>query len=243
MSAPKLSVRATPPAGASNGKVKILRVAERLFADHGFHGVSIRDIAAKAGSSLALVGYHFPNKQELYNAVFMQRKDYIDQRLAALAVARQNPHSRQTLEDIITAFVEPVMRLGEHADGHRFLTLVARGLTDSHREAQQIIAELYDPLAHAFIDALTEAMPGVRRGTVAWCYQFALAALLSSVTDTRVERLSRGENRVRDVATAGPLLIRFLVEGFRGACKNEMQKPAAKNKAVKRKTTSQRKST
>jgi len=77
---------------------------------------------------------------------------------------------------------------------------------------------MFDPLAHAFIDALHLALPQASRGTVAWCYQFALGALLLNIVDQRIERLSFGENQPGDTGSAGPVLVRFITEGMRGAC-------------------------
>ena len=42
----------------------------RLFAEHGFKGVSVRDIAAAAQANVAAVSYHFGSKQGLYRTIF-----------------------------------------------------------------------------------------------------------------------------------------------------------------------------
>jgi AcrR family transcriptional regulator len=44
----------------------ILEAAQRLFAAHGYHGASIRDIAQACGISNAALYYHFGSKQTLY---------------------------------------------------------------------------------------------------------------------------------------------------------------------------------
>ena len=49
---------------------EILDVAARIFAEKGFREVTVREIAAQAGVNSALVGYHFGNKQELFNEVY-----------------------------------------------------------------------------------------------------------------------------------------------------------------------------
>ena len=54
--------------GAKPGKERILDAAERLFARHGFYGVSVRDITEAAGVDVALVSYHFGGKRELFAA-------------------------------------------------------------------------------------------------------------------------------------------------------------------------------
>jgi AcrR family transcriptional regulator len=44
----------------------ILEAAQRLFATHGYHGASIRDIVQACGISNAALYYHFESKQNLY---------------------------------------------------------------------------------------------------------------------------------------------------------------------------------
>ncbi len=126
--------------------------------------------------------------------------------------------SGRLLEEIVKAFVLPVLAVASSPDGRNFLRLMARGMGAQLEEDEAVIRDLFDPLAHAFIDALDKALPGASRGTVAWCYQFALGALLLHVNDTRIERLSFGENRPGDGHAAGPLLVRFITAGLRGAC-------------------------
>jgi AcrR family transcriptional regulator len=209
---------ASPKEQAVNRKQNILMAAERLFARHGYHGVSIRDIAEEAGVQFALVGYYYGSKLQLYYQIFQERSGYINQRLEKLGQILQKPRSRQSLNEIIEAFVEPVLQLAAHSDGKNFLRMISRGMSDQLEEDEQIIRDMFDPLAHAFIEALASVLPQASRGTVAWCYQFALGALLHHVTDRRVERLSNHENRHDDYETSRPLLVKFIVHGMRGVC-------------------------
>ena len=48
----------------------ILLAAEKLFAQHGYHAVTIRQIADEAEVPLALVGYYYGPKHELFHAIF-----------------------------------------------------------------------------------------------------------------------------------------------------------------------------
>ena len=49
---------------------RILDAAERLFAEHGVHGVSNRQVAEAAGQgNTAVVGYHFGTKTDLVRAI------------------------------------------------------------------------------------------------------------------------------------------------------------------------------
>ena len=63
-------------------RAAILAVAKRLFADKGFHGVSVHEIVAELGVSPAVLYQHFPSKEALYEAVLgaiaCTREDYIE---------------------------------------------------------------------------------------------------------------------------------------------------------------------
>ena len=48
---------------------RLLDVAERLFAEHGFDAVSLRAITTDAGANLAAVNYYFGSKEALIEAV------------------------------------------------------------------------------------------------------------------------------------------------------------------------------
>lgn len=51
--------------------------AEKLFAEKGFAGTSVRDIADEAGVNLAMISYYFGSKEKLLEAIFRYRGEYI----------------------------------------------------------------------------------------------------------------------------------------------------------------------
>ncbi len=54
-------------------QIQILEEAEKLFAEKGFNGTSIRDIAQAAEINLAMVSYYFGSKNKLLEAIFNYR--------------------------------------------------------------------------------------------------------------------------------------------------------------------------
>ena len=54
-------------------QVQIMETAEKLFADKGFDGASVRDIADEAGVNVAMISYYFGSKEKLLEALFMYR--------------------------------------------------------------------------------------------------------------------------------------------------------------------------
>jgi AcrR family transcriptional regulator len=61
----------------------ILEAAQRLFAAHGYHGASIRDIVHSCGVSNAALYYHFGSKQQLYYEVLGELVATVVSRLRA----------------------------------------------------------------------------------------------------------------------------------------------------------------
>jgi AcrR family transcriptional regulator len=51
-------------------------VAEQLFAEQGFDGTSIRDIAQHAGVNLAMINYYFGSKENLMASLLEYRSKY-----------------------------------------------------------------------------------------------------------------------------------------------------------------------
>jgi AcrR family transcriptional regulator len=54
-------------------QLQILETAERLFAMHGFHGASVRDIAQGADVNIAMISYYFGSKERLIESIFLKR--------------------------------------------------------------------------------------------------------------------------------------------------------------------------
>lgn len=196
-------------------KQAILLAAEKLFAERGYHAVTIRQIAEEAAVPLALVGYYYGQKHELFHAIFAHWNRTIEERLTALKAALAQD-SGDRLRAILEAFVMPVLHLRASSEGEYYALLVARELYHATEETDRVLRAYFDPMAHAFLDALHAALPHATRGQIAWCYQFALGALLHHLSDGRIERLSRGESMPGDPA-AHELLIGFVVGGFRAA--------------------------
>ena len=194
-------------------KQAILLAAEKLFAQKGYSAVSIRQIADEADVPLALVGYYYGPKHDLFHAIFAHWSNTIDERLLLLAQARNGKGNRRTLERVVLAFIEPVLRLRASAEGEYYALQVARELAYRTPDADRVLVDYFDPMAHAFIDALHEICPASSRADAAWAYQFALGALIHHISDTRVQRLSRGENAPCDLG-AKPRLAKFISAGI-----------------------------
>ncbi len=57
-------------------KTHIINTAIELFAEKGFEGTSIRDIATKADVNVAMINYYFGSKEKLFESMLEQKAAY-----------------------------------------------------------------------------------------------------------------------------------------------------------------------
>src|SRR5580658_1947636 len=95
---------------------QLLDIGRRLFAERGFEGTSIEEIAAQAKVSKPIVYEHFGGKEGLYAVVVDREMDYVVRRISE-AIATGTP--RERVEQAAMAFLTYVK---DHPDGFAILT-------------------------------------------------------------------------------------------------------------------------
>lgn len=95
------TVRTRNPEGT---KRAVLDAAERLFAERGFAGTSMRDIADASGVSQPLIQHHFGHKEQLYAAALRRAVDAFVTRLPEAARGTDRPVDLHTEVTTMFAF-------------------------------------------------------------------------------------------------------------------------------------------
>jgi AcrR family transcriptional regulator len=151
---------------------QLLDIGRRLFAERGFEGTSIEEIAAQAGVSKPVVYEHFGGKEGLY-AVVVDRE--VSRFLLVIAPAFIGGDPRSNLEHLIISWLNYV---ADDPDGFRIL-LENSGLESTTlRSVMDEIATRFEPwiakeLATcggdpAIADLYTQMILGAITQTVIW---------------------------------------------------------------------------
>ena len=140
---------------------RLLDTAEKLFAEHGYDGVGMRQLAGEAKVNLGAATYHFGSKAALFTETFMRRfRPTNAERLRLLNQAEAAAGGKPLpVETIVECMIRPPFESGiAHPVFHLFL---ARNL---FKPPPFLFAALHKDLApnvERFIDAFRRALPGL----------------------------------------------------------------------------------
>jgi AcrR family transcriptional regulator len=90
-------------------QIQIMEAAERLFADHGFAGTSVRDIAEAAAVNLAMISYYFGSKEKLMEAMFRYRGEHLTMQLQTILYNKELTPI-QKVERLIDDYIDRIFK-------------------------------------------------------------------------------------------------------------------------------------
>jgi AcrR family transcriptional regulator len=173
------------PMAAPDTRTQILDAAERLFAEHGYRGTSVRAITDLAGANLAAVGYHFGSKAELLAAVVRR---VIEPVIAAQSAGLDRLLARTPdppAGELAEAFAGPLFDetpAGQER-GARRSRLIVTIITDPADEMRAWTGPAEDTVRDRYFAAFARALPGLSPQEL-W---FRMRAILVVVAVDRVE--------------------------------------------------------
>jgi AcrR family transcriptional regulator len=92
---------------AAERRERILAAAQEVFAQRGYHGSSLDDIAKASGTSKALIYEHFESKQQLHEMLIQEHAEELARRFTANAAAGLVGEERlRTGVDVFFGWVE-----------------------------------------------------------------------------------------------------------------------------------------
>ena len=159
--------RAVTSAEAGSTKERLLDAAERLFAERGFEGTSMRAVTQAAGVSVSAANYHFGSKQALLHATLLRVIDPVNrERLARLDALEQaaagEPPSPISLEAVLDTFLAPALeaRAESATNPARYRNVAARIYSDPPHVVAALKDELFSEVLQRYVGALHRALPG-----------------------------------------------------------------------------------
>lgn len=207
-----------PDALRLDTRERILAVAERLFAQHGFSGTTMRALTREAQVNLASVNYHFGSKEGLLEQVFRTYLEPINRERARLLDQAQERAAGAPLpvRELLEMFLSPAVRaLAERHGG--MPSLLSRLHAEPHPAVEDLILKVNLPVVERYAQEVQRALPHLDAKHVLLRGHFMIGAMLYALGHGRVLM------RRMLPASAAPVgaeellkdLLAFCVAGFR----------------------------
>ena len=209
----RLNMTSTTP---TDTKEQILDVAERLFAENGFAGTSLRGVIREADVNLSAVNYHFGSKEGLFHAVIKRTAQPIVEgeleRLKQCQSKQENPSVEAILEAFLTPPLEIILNSGER--GIYCARFMGRCRTEP--DAVRLVAEQeFKASTEAFLDAFTRSLPDLSRTELTWKLDLVIAVLLRVLNEAKKPGSLIQDDKPEIIKTTVSKLVSFLAPALR----------------------------
>ena len=203
-------------------KERLLEAAERLFAERGFEGASLRAVTRAAGTSVSAANYHFGSKKALLRATLRRRVEPVNrlrlERLDALEAGAEG--APLSLEAVLDAFLRPAFEVrAAHQDGAAYYRQIAARLySDPPELVSELKRELFRPVFERFFAALQQALPDYSAGALGLAFQFTVGTVIHVMSGHLEGALGVGDGDARpteDEVLAH--MLAYAAAGVRGA--------------------------
>jgi len=196
-------------------KTRILDAAEKLFGMNGFEATSLREITTEASVNLAAINYHFQTKDSLIDAIVARRIEPVNKRRFELLEAAG---PKPTLEQILTAFMAPVMQVKTDA----MVPLIGRILSNPDLFVDRVFRKHLAPVSQRFSEALFKALPDLPPSELLWRLHFSVAVMTHTMLWGKVyPKITNGICDITDRDALVDRAVRFVAAGFRAPASQE----------------------
>jgi AcrR family transcriptional regulator len=140
-----------------------MRAAERLFAESGYDGTSIRAIVAKAKVNQAAINYHFDGKDGLYREVLRVAFRALTEHQLEHAEELRSMSREEALSQFVRRQLQPLLGRDEYSRHMRIFNWEAVQPTTVFRD---LVAEEAAPFVGLAADLVRRFMPEAEQRTV-----------------------------------------------------------------------------
>ncbi|MGB2131386.1 MAG: TetR/AcrR family transcriptional regulator [Marinobacterium sp.] len=163
---------------------RILRAAEKLFAEQGFKETTMRQITTEAQVNLAAVNYHFGSKSGLIHAVAEHTLEPLCADIEQ-ALASQGHKHNVALEPLLNILASALIRI--HRGNSYALSVLMRCLEQAYRsnqsELQAFLLQSYGKRLNVFLHHLRAGSGVTDEREFFWRLHFLLGSIVFTLSN------------------------------------------------------------
>ncbi|MAV90990.1 MAG: hypothetical protein CL676_06185 [Bdellovibrionaceae bacterium] len=137
---------------SDSSKKNILKEANRLFAEKGYTGTSVRELAEAAEVNVAAINYHFGSKQGLFEAAV---KDFTQSKLSMVMMVLEPTKTLEEFKLRITMFMKQFLLLASNE--HEAFRMLSRNLDTFAKLAPKDFKAIFVNIHNQFLKFVESA--------------------------------------------------------------------------------------
>lgn len=203
--------------GSSREKTRqqLILAAERLFAESGIDGVSLRQINVAAGQkNSSAAHYHFGSKSSLILSIYQSRMEHVNLRRVQQIEQLRAENRLSNVRSLVETIVLPIVREIDADDsGRHYIRFMAHAIGHPQLDLAELWKQEHSGGLAETIKLLHKALPEVQPPLLGQRFGLAFEQIIHSLADR--EKLRQSASNTFEVDSA--LFVSNLIDVIAGA--------------------------
>jgi len=200
--------------GASGTREALILAAERLIAEHGIDGVSLRQINTEAGQrNSSAAHYHFGSKDALIRSIYEYRLDSVNRRRQNLLDTVQAGGHDADVRSLVETFIRPIVEeIRGSAGGSFYIRFLSQAIGHPLADVREYSGNMLTGAAMSAYDLLKAALPEIPTAILGQRFGLMWEMIIHALADR--ERYTDPDSR--NFAEQSELFINNLIDAVAG---------------------------
>jgi len=194
---------------------QLILAAERLFAESGIDGVSLRQINVAAGQkNSSAAHYHFGSKDALILSIYQHRMEHVNERRIATLKQIESAGHADEVRPLVDAIVHPIVdEIDADDSGRNYIRFMAQAIGHPQLDLIALWKQEHSGGLARALELLRAALPNVPDPVFGQRFGLSFEQIVHSLADR--EKLRRSAKNTFEVDSA--LFVNNLIDCISGA--------------------------
>ena len=194
---------------------QLILAAEKLFAESGIDGVSLRQINVAAGQkNSSAAHYHFGSKDALILSIYQHRMAHVNERRLQTLEEIHHQNREDDVRVLIRAIVQPIVdEIDADASGRNYIRFMAQAIGHPQLDLVELWGQDHSGGLTTTVELLRQALPDIPGPVFGQRFGLAFEQIVHSLADR--EKLRTSTQNTFEVDAA--LFVSNLIDCIAGA--------------------------
>jgi AcrR family transcriptional regulator len=176
----------------------LIKVAERLYAEHGLDAVSMRQISREAGQrNTSSVHYYFGTRDAIIEAVVEWRMSAINQRRLEMLAELKAQKKETDLREIVALYVRPLAAQVTGTGGNAYVRFLAQAYASTEIDISRLARGRWDQSLNEVTSLARAQLPDLPMTVFRERMAFLLRGVVYALADLERDAISGRKSGTR----------------------------------------------